>query len=802
MPDNPTPTDPAPTPAGPADPVPAPPARPKRKRPPVLPIQRMTPRGSADAPAGLVAAGQHSGTATDPANSEAAAAVSETVLATRTGSAVAPTPLAQTTSAPAAGSTTVAVAEPGGDPVATARTADTGSVAPRQANSPAAAHGGNGNVSQDLFGLAPYPRAPLPPRVPPRSMRVPLPRGALLATALTGIAAAVFIPLDRPGIGWLLAGSATAGAVYTVDRMARRATPTDATADGSPAEATPDSLPTATTPSGSPVAVASAGSPAVAGVASTSSENSSGNPGTGGAGRAPRTRGVAQGAGAGGGSTAADHEISETPGAQSAADEQSGEGPQGLSARPNAQAEHGEEAAAGERSARGAGIGAGVAASAARNCGDPGSLGALRRWAPLWWSAIAMGLLGVGAVRAAEWLFVLCLLGAAVAGSLAVVRRSVYGLVFDMLAVPVSAVMSVPWLYRGVQRVRGRRVSSVQRVGWSVVATLGVLVVFVPLLAGADAVFARLVESVMPEFEVDSVVRWVFVGIVAGLGAAGALYLLAGPPPAAGESDSVAGRLVRKRWSRIEWGLPMGALTLVFAVFVGTQLAVLFGGAEYVRRNADLTVAEYARSGFWQLSVVSMLTLAVIAVVQTWAAQQEARDRLWLRVAVAAVSVLTLVIVASALHRMWLYQQSFGFTVLRLLVEVFEVWIGVVYLLVLASLVRLRRHWVPRAAIGAGAATLLVLAVVNPELLIADRNIDRWLAGTTVAVDPGEEQYTGSRETKQDLDIDYLRGLSTDVLPATDRLPEPQRSAIENAIRHGLEDDTWQGWNRSRSAAR
>ncbi|GAB4586422.1 DUF4153 domain-containing protein [Nocardia sp. IFM 10818] len=765
MPDNPTPTDPA-------DPAPT---RPKRKRPPVLPIQRMTPRGPVDAPAGPSdAAGQRSGTATDPASSEAAAPDSETALTTRTHAVESSTPQAQAASVPATGTGTVA------------------SATPPPPSAPA--HGGNGTVSEDLFGSAPYPRAPLPPRVPPRSMRVPLPRGALLATALTGIAAAVFIPLDRPGIGWLLAGLATAGAVYTVDRMARRATPTDAT---------PDSSPAATTPSGSPVAVASAGSLVVAGVASTSSENVSRNPGTGGAGRAPRTCGVAQGAGEGGGSTAADHEIDETRGVRPAADEQSGEEPQGLPARPNAQAEHGEEAAVGERPAQGAGIGAGVAASAARNSGDRGSLESLRRWAPLWWTAIALGLLAVGAVRAAEWLFVLCLLGAAVAGSLAVVRRSVYGLVFDMAAVPVSAVMSVPWLYRGVQRVRGRRVSSVQRVGWSVAATVGVLLVFVPLLAGADAVFARLVESVVPEFEVDSVVRWVFVGTVAGLGATGALYLLAGPPPAAaGESDSVAGRLVRRRWSRIEWGLPMGALTVVFAVFVGTQLAVLFGGAEYVRRNADLTVAEYARSGFWQLSIVSMLTLAVIAVVQTWAAQEQARDRLWLRVAVAAVSVLTLVIVASALHRMWLYQQSFGFTVLRLLVEVFEVWIGVVYLLVLASLVRLRRQWVPRAAIGAGAATLLVLAVVNPELLIADRNIDRWLAGTTVAVHPGEAQYTGRRETTQDLDIDYLGGLSTDALPATDRLPEPQRSAIENAIRHGLDDDTWQGWNRSRSAAR
>ncbi|WP_405137256.1 DUF4153 domain-containing protein [Nocardia sp. NBC_01388] len=423
----------------------------------------------------------------------------------------------------------------------------------------------------------------------------------------------------------------------------------------------------------------------------------------------------------------------------------------------------------------------------------------------MWWGALALGLLGVGVFRAAPWLFVLCVLGAGVAGSFAAVgRRSVFGVFFDMVAVPWAAVMSVPWLYRGVGRGTGsRRVGA--RVWWSVAATLALLLVFVPLLVGADPVFARLVDAVVPALDTALLVQWGFVFTIAGLGVAGALYVLAGPPPAAdGPSrvtgwmdlviaggaaavqergaESVAAPRIR-RLSRTEWGLPMGALTVLFMVFVGTQLAVLFGGDGYVQRTADLTYAEYARSGFWELSMVSMLTLAVIAVVQRWAAQHSAGDRLWLRVGVTSVSVLTLVIVASALHRMWTYQQAYGFTVLRLLVEVFELWIGLVYLLVLASLVRLRREWVPRAAAGAALATLLVLAVVNPERLVADRNIDRWQAGKT-------------------LDSGYLGRLSTDILPALDRLPAPQRDEITKDVRAGLDRDTWQGWNLSRSSGR
>ncbi|MFR9751497.1 DUF4153 domain-containing protein [Nocardia sp. 004] len=493
-----------------------------------------------------------------------------------------------------------------------------------------------------------------------------MPRGTIAAIPLAGLAAVLSVPLDRPGIGWLAAGAAIAGAVYLVDRKARRAA------------------------------------------------------------------------------------------AQAKDDEPSG----------------------------------GVVDSATR---------ARHRLASAWWIAVALGLLAVGTFRAAEWLFVLCLLGAGVAGSLAVVRRSVHGLMFDMIAVPVSALQSVPWLYRGVKRVRERRASSTQRVGWSVVAAVAILVIFVPLLAGADAVFASLVQSLTPRFDAEAPVQWVFVFTAAALLTAGAMYLLAGPPRVAGETDSVAGLLVRRRWSRLEWGLPLGTLAAVFVLFVATQLAALFGGNDYVQRTAELTYAEYARSGFWQLSAVSLLTLGVIAAVQTWAVQESTRDRRWLRIGVAAVSVLTLMIVASALHRMWTYQQAYGFTVLRLLVEVFELWIGLVYLLVLAALVRLRRTWVPRAAVGAAAATLLGLALVNPERLIAERNIDRWLSGTTVELGTG----SSTREIKQDLDIDYLSTLSPDALPAVERLPEPQRGIIAAAIRAGLGDEgSWQSWNRSRSAAR
>ncbi|AYF79206.1 DUF4173 domain-containing protein [Nocardia yunnanensis] len=406
---------------------------------------------------------------------------------------------------------------------------------------------------------------------------------------------------------------------------------------------------------------------------------------------------------------------------------------------------------------------------------------------------MALALLGVGALRDAPWLFGLCVVGAAVAGSLAVVPRSVYGLWVEAVAVPVAALCSPPWLSRALRAARERRGGGSQRVWWSVAVAAALLLVMVPLLAGADAVFAGLVDALLPSIDVPAVLRWTLVFCVAGLGTAGALYLLAGPLPSAGDAphadweDQAAagdrwGRKGIRRFSPVEWGIPVGTLTIVFAAFVGTQVAVLFGGDGYVRRTAGLTYAEYARGGFWQLSIVSVLTLAVIAAVLRYARQRARAERRWLRAAVALVCVLTLVIVASALHRMWTYQQAYGFTVSRLLVEVCEGWIALVYLLVAASLVRLRRGWMPRTAAGAAAVTLLGLALLDPEAFVADRNIDRWQAG-------------------KPLDTAYLSTLSADALPATDRLPAPERAAIADVIRTRLPADSWQSWNYARATA-
>ncbi|WP_410642409.1 DUF4153 domain-containing protein [Amycolatopsis sp. lyj-346] len=400
-------------------------------------------------------------------------------------------------------------------------------------------------------------------------------------------------------------------------------------------------------------------------------------------------------------------------------------------------------------------------------------------WRNAGWAALSLGLLAVGTVRASEWLFVLCVAAAVVTGSLAVVgERTVHSVLYDMLAVPIEAFRAIPWVGRGAGRFAGRRDGVARRMALAVLAAAVLVGVFVPLLASADAAFAAVVNAVLPELDVATFVRWCAVFAAVTLAVAGACYFLAAPAPRAS-----AERPHRTRYG-LEWTFPLVVLVLVFGLFVGVRLVVLFGGTEYVLRTGNLTSAEYARSGFWQLCVVTVLTLAVVSAALRWAPNSTKADRLRQRLLLGTLSALTLMLVGSALSRMWTYQQAYGFTVLRLLVEVCELWFGAVFVLVLVALVRLRPAWLPRAAIGTAAAALLVLAVLDPERLIADANVDRAAAG-------------------KPLDDRYLAGFSADVVPVVSgRLPEPLRTCVLMQVLSHHRAEGWPSWNLSRSTAR
>ncbi len=392
----------------------------------------------------------------------------------------------------------------------------------------------------------------------------------------------------------------------------------------------------------------------------------------------------------------------------------------------------------------------------------------------LLYGALATLLLGVVVLRDADWLVALCLLGTVAAASYALCGgRTILGTLLGCMSLPLAGLRALPWIGRGLTAHLPTARRSWGPAVRAVAVGTALLLVFGSLFASADAVFAALLPSVdLDELPARAVIFLVFAG--ASLAAA---FLASAPP----KWDVVApgrGRSVRP----VEWIVPIAGLVALFALFVGVQVTAVVGGGDYVQRTAGLTYAEHARSGFGQLVVVTLLTLGVVGSATRWAPRETVAQRRLLRLLLGALCVLALSVVASALHRLHLYEEAFGFTQLRLFMNVFEGWLGLLIVLVLLAGVRLHATWLPGAVVASAAAALLGLAAINADGFVADRNVVRYEA-------------TGK------LDTAYLQALSADAVPAIDRLPEPLRSCVLGGLVVN-EDDGPGGWNFGRERAR
>ncbi len=408
------------------------------------------------------------------------------------------------------------------------------------------------------------------------------------------------------------------------------------------------------------------------------------------------------------------------------------------------------------------------------------------RVARIGWTLLALALLSVGVFLNAYWLFYICVLGAIGCASLAVAGgHSVRAVIVAGAALPLATLRSIPWLAKGAtawQRTRDKTTTG-GRTLWAIVVTIVLVVVFGALLSSADAAFSKIVGNILPDLSADTFRRALLYTPIGMLVTAGAIFIVLAPPKLTGLEQPA-----RRTIGRIELMLPLGALIVMFGGFVALQFRYLF------RQEAPegSTFAEYAVSGFWQLVVVTLLTLLVIACASRWSAKETAQDRLVVRVMLGAVVVLSLIIVASAAFRMWLYMDDLGWTRERLFFGAVELYLGFVFLLVALAGIQLKAPWFPRAIIASFAGLLLAIAAVNPEAYIAERNIARF------------EDRKDDPSYLKTFDLGYLQFQTSDAIDELMTLDEPYRSCALRRIIAQLDTqpDTWYSWNESRWHAR
>ncbi|MFG1826860.1 DUF4153 domain-containing protein [Microbispora bryophytorum] len=397
---------------------------------------------------------------------------------------------------------------------------------------------------------------------------------------------------------------------------------------------------------------------------------------------------------------------------------------------------------------------------------------------------LAYALVSVALFRDADWLVGPVLLAAFGVGSLAVSGGGRGWLAVIRGGVSVLfAVLPLPWFLAGPLRTLTRRRRMLPTLV-SAVVTIVLLAVFGLLFSSADAVFSAFLTDLLraPEWAQSLPYRvFVFCVFAALAGAAVLVGLRPVAEPAAPD--------LRMYVNRQLWVTPLFGLNLLFAAFVTVQITVLFGGSRRVLTTAGLTYAQYARSGFFELVTVSLFVLGIVAGAVALLRRQSRADRWLLAVLLGLLCAFTLVILASALHRLGLYTDAYGLSRLRASVEATIWWLAAVFVLVLAAgAVRLSgggTSWFFRALVLLTGVSLLAFAVWDPDARVAETQL-------TVR---GVER----------LDHGYLSELGAEAVPILDRLPEPDRSCVLRdvvAVNDLSTPDPWNGWNLARARAR
>ena len=373
-------------------------------------------------------------------------------------------------------------------------------------------------------------------------------------------------------------------------------------------------------------------------------------------------------------------------------------------------------------------------------------LGGLQRLESRLLVAVAVLLAAALALRASPWLLVpdllvaLALLGAAASlaargsifdlGSAEAIARSVHGL--------IHLFGGAAFAFRPLFSIRGRMATAVPIVRGALIAA-PIAAVLAALLASADPVFASFFNL---NIDFGQLVLDVIYVVIGSLVAAGLLRLAASTPV-----DRVDGP--SWRLGATEALVVLVILDAVFAAFALAQVLAATGAAADTLRNAGVTYSDYARSGFFQLLWVGGITLAVLILFSRISAFKDWNSKLAFLVLAEVAIALTIMIDVVAFRRLSLYEEAYGFTMLRLYSHVFAVFLGVVFLLLAADFLGVgrSRRWFIGATAMAGCAVLLGLNVANPEAIVVAFNTDH-------------------AKATHKIDSEYLAELSSDATPA------------------------------------
>lgn len=240
------------------------------------------------------------------------------------------------------------------------------------------------------------------------------------------------------------------------------------------------------------------------------------------------------------------------------------------------------------------------------------------------------------------------------------------------------------------------------------------------LLMSADLKFANLINQ-LPQWAV----HWINQEVVARLllilfitfGFFG--YFKAAEQNGSDLNQAEAKLLIK--WDGVVALIVLITLNGVYTLFSLIQFKYFFGQT----LQGDLTYAIYARRGFAELVIVTVLNLTMLVSVLSFV--KLTRSRLWtiIQFMLSLLVGYSGVLLASAYIRLSMYEEAYGFTMLRLLVQAFMIFLTLIFVYTLITIwlrqLSLVRFYLLSSLIFYGLINLVPL-----DQIVIENNLNRF----------------------------------------------------------------------------
>lgn len=145
----------------------------------------------------------------------------------------------------------------------------------------------------------------------------------------------------------------------------------------------------------------------------------------------------------------------------------------------------------------------------------------------------------------------------------------------------------------------------------------------------------------------------------------------------------------------------------------------------------NFSYAEYAREGFFQLCIVSVINLIIIIVITLF---MKGRANIALNILTVTFCLSTLILISTAIAKLVMYIDYYGLTQKR----IYAMWLMIVIAFIYVFLAIGR--FAPRfksvfASVAVGVVLFAALSLCNVNSVVAEYNVNRYIDGTLPTVD-------------------------------------------------------------------